>query len=102
VAKSRSKSSSRRRSTAAGPKRGTSKKRASGPRMIQLKPLYNEISRVLKQLQQAQKRRGPVAVRELGLAEEAALDPVSLAIDRLTQHQRDFASICGNTMAVPA
>jgi hypothetical protein len=70
--------------------------------VIRLKPLYAEISRVLKQLQRVQKKRGALAVRDVAISGDVTSDPVSLAIDRLTQHQRDFEGICGNTMAISA
>jgi hypothetical protein len=67
--------------------------------VIRLKPLYNEIGRVLKQLERMQKRQGTAGAALL--EEAAAPDPVSLAIARLTQHQADFAAICGPTMEIP-
>jgi len=104
VAKSTTRSKSRRRIAGPSRKRRASRRAASAPRVIRLKPLYNQIGRVLKQLEQLQKRKAATAGVEFqALAEAApAADPVSRAIARLTQHQRDFDEMCGPTMAIPA
>jgi hypothetical protein len=74
--------------------------------VIRLKPLYNEIGRVLKQLQKFQKRKasssGLAMLTAAGPGAPAEPDSIDLAIERLTQHQNDFRSICGPTMAIPA
>jgi hypothetical protein len=101
VAKRTVRSGARRRSSPAGRKRRTSKA-TGGSQVIRLKPLYNEISRVLKQLQQVQKRRGPAGVALLTAAAAAEPDSIDRAIERLTQHQRDFSDMCGPTMTIPA
>ncbi len=97
-------SSSRRRSSAGSRKRSRPARRARAPRIIKLKPLYNQIGRVLKQLEQLQKRQAAGGPERVALAEPvvAGEDSVSRAIARLTQHRQDFADICGSTMAIPA
>jgi hypothetical protein len=71
--------------------------------VIKLKPLYAEIGRVLKQLEQLQRRQGGGAPgMALAEAAPAAPDSVSLAIARLTRHRADFEDICGPTMEIPA
>lgn len=102
MAKTRSRSPRRRSASASSSKRTASRRTASSSgkgNVIRLKPLYNEISRVLKELERMQKRQGTAGVALL--EEAAAPDPVSLAIARLTQHQADFRDICGPTMEIP-
>ena len=106
MAKKTARSGSRRRSSAAGRKRASSKGRSQAPKVIRLKPLYNEISRVLKQLQKLQKRKastsGLALLTAAGPGAPTEPDSIDLAIERLTQHQSDFRNICGPTMAIPA
>lgn len=103
MAKRTARSGARRRTPASGRKRSASTGKARVAKVIRLKPLYNEISRVLKQLQQVQKRRGAAGVALLTAAGPAAAAPDSIgrAIERLTQHQRDFSDMCGPTMDIP-
>jgi hypothetical protein len=70
--------------------------------VIRLKPLYDQIGRVLKQLEQLQKRQGTARLALADAVAPAEDDSVSLAIERLTQHRSDFARICGPTMQIPA
>jgi len=102
LAKKTARSGARRKTPAAGRKRAASKGKPPAANVIRLKPLYNEISRVLKQLQQVQKRRGAAGVALLTAAAPgtAAPDSIGLAIERLTQHQRDFSDMCGPTMDI--
>ena len=103
MSKTRSRSAARRPAARTRKGAGTKSRGSKKPSVIRLKPLYNEIGRVLKQLEQLQKRQGPAAAAA-GLAEGAAApsDSVSRAIARLTQHRADFDDICGPTMQVPA
>jgi hypothetical protein len=103
VAKRTVRSGARRRPSPAGRKRRTSKAKGGSAQVIRLKPLYNEISRVLKLLEQAQKRRGPAGVALLtAAATPPEPDSIDRAIERLTQHRADFAAMCGPTMDIPA
>ncbi len=101
MAKKTARSGARRRTPATGRKRSAAKGKPRAAQVIRLKPLFNEISRVLKQLQQVQKRRGAAGVAMLTAAGPAAApDSIGLAIERLTQHQRDFSDMCGPTMDI--
>ncbi len=101
MSKARSRSATRRPAARARKGARTKSRGSKTPTVIRLKPLYNEIGRMLKQLERLQKRQASPGV---GLAAEAptAPDAVSRAIARLTQHRADFADICGPTMQVPA
>lgn len=56
----------------------------SGPKVVQLKPLYQQLGRTIQQLQRL-----------------APSDRVKLAIERLTRCQADIVETCGPTMDVP-
>jgi hypothetical protein len=90
--------SPRRRPAPRSKRKKSGRKSAGGKNVINLKPLYLQIGRVLKQLEQLQKRKAPPGMLA---AAAPADDQVSKAIARLSQHQLDFDDICGPTMEIP-
>jgi hypothetical protein len=55
-----------------------------GPKVVRLKPLYDQLGRTIEQLQNL-----------------PPTDRVKFAIERLTQYRQDFDDICGPTMDIP-
>ena len=92
MAKSRSRSASARRAptkkartTRTRKSSGARRAAAGGAKVVQLKPLYEQLGRTIDRLEQL-----------------PPSDRVKFAIARLQQCRSDFEEICGPTMAIPA